>query len=188
MHPRAAVGARTTDQEDPLSQSRSLALLALSLGLALTACKPTEPTTPAGTQPATPAPATTAATTAPAAPADAATQCPHADFNTFLAHFGNDIALQEKSVADPLLTESIDANAEPEPAKVTKQVPLAEVEWPVIPDPAALSRQGRELQVTPQADGSVQVLIRKPNTSDQQIYTFAQKPCWQLQSVDDQSI
>ena len=31
MHPRAAVGARTTDQEDPLSQSRSLALLALSL-------------------------------------------------------------------------------------------------------------------------------------------------------------
>ena len=65
---------------------------------------------------------------------------------------------------------------------------MAEVEWPVIPDPAALSRQGRELQVTPQADGSVQVLIRKPNTSDQQIYTFAQKPCWTLVKREDESI
>ena len=69
-----------------------------------------------------------------------------------------------------------------------EMISIFEVEWPVIPDPATLSRLGRELQITPQADGSVQVRLRTPNTSDQQIYTFAQKPCWQLQSVDDQSI
>src|SRR5699024_3510320 len=83
---------RTTDQEDPLLKSRSLTLLALSLGLALSACKPTPSaeTTAAATPPAAPVTATAADTTA--------AQCPHADFNAFLTYFSNDIALQEKSV------------------------------------------------------------------------------------------
>lgn len=168
-------------------KSRSLTLLALSLGLALSACKPTpsaETTAAADPAAATPAAAPITATAADTT----AAQCPHADFNAFLTYFSNDIALQEKSVADPLTVESVDAEAQPEPRPVTKQVPLAEVEWPVMPDTATLPRQGREMQVTPQADGSVQVRIHKPDTSDQQTYTFAQKPCWQLQKVVDESI
>jgi len=128
--------------------------------------------------------------TAPAAgtATDPSAQCPQPEFDAFLAQFGHDIAVQEKATADPLISESVDPQAQPEPAQVTRQVPLAEVEWPVMPDPAGLSRQGREMQVTPQADGSMQVRIRKPDTSDQQTYTFAQKPCWQLQRVVDESI
>lgn len=170
-----------------MSQSRSLALLALSVGLALAACKPTEPTAPVAADPAI-APAAASSTTAPPATAADAAQCPHADFDTFLSHFGNDIALQEASVADPLSSESLDAAAEPEPRQVSRDIPLAEVEWPVMPDPATLSRQGRELKVTSQPDGSMQVQIRKPDTSDQQTYTFARKPCWQLQRVVDDSL
>ena len=168
-------------------KSRSLTVLALSLSLALSACKPTpsaETTAAADPAAATPAAAPITATAADTT----AAQCPHADFNAFLTYFSNDIALQEKFVADPLTVESVDAEAQPEPRPVTKQVPLAEVEWPVMPDTATLPRQGREMQVTPQADGSVQVRINKPDTSDQQTYTFAQKPCWQLQKVVDESI
>lgn len=167
-----------------MSYFRPLPLLVLALGLALSACKPTPPVATADADAAL---ATTPAV-AGAAPAAAGAECPYADFSVFLARFGNEIALQETSVADPLVKEHYDASAEPEPKLITEQVPLSAVEWPVIPDPATLTRQGRELQVTPQQDGSMQVRIRKPDTGDQQAYTFAQKPCWQLVRMIDESL
>ena len=51
--------------------------------------------------------------------------CPHPVFDDFLKHFGNEIALQETSTADPLLDSHIDGEAEPEPRKVEEKVPLA---------------------------------------------------------------
>lgn len=146
----------------------------LALGLVLAACRQ-----------APPAAAPAVADAALAAPG---AECPHPDFNVFLVRFGNEIALQEISVADPLVIEHYDANAEPEPGRVTEQVPLSAVQWPVIPDPATLARQGRELQVAPQQDGSMRVRIRTPDTSDQQTYTFARKPCWQLVHMIDESL
>jgi hypothetical protein len=174
-----------------VTQLRPAALLALALGLALTACKPAPQAAPA--EAAAPAPATTAATaSAPATPAsataEAGTQCPHPVFDDFLTHFGHEIALQETATADPLLDSYIDPGAEPEPAKVEKTVALADVEWPVMPDPATLKGRGREMQVTPLADGQMQVQMRTPDTSDQQTYTFARKPCWQLVKREDESI
>ncbi|EQM87893.1 hypothetical protein [Stenotrophomonas hibiscicola] len=174
-----------------MNQLRPVALLALALGLALSGCKPAPQA--AITDAAAPAPSSTAAATTPAtpvaaAPADASASCPHPVFDDFLKHFGNEIALQETSTADPLLDSHIDADAEPEPRKVEEKVPLAKVEWPVMPDPATLQRQGREMQVTRLPDGQVQVQMRTPDTSDQQIYTFAQKPCWQLVKREDESI
>ncbi len=174
-----------------MNQLRPVALLALALGLALSGCKPAPQAAPADA--AAPAATSTAAATAPAtpvaaAPAEASASCPHPVFDDFLKHFGNEIALQETSTADPLLDSHIDSEAEPEPRKVEEKVPLAKVEWPVMPDPATLQRQGREMQVTRLPDGQVQVQMRTPDTSDQQIYTFAQKPCWQLVKREDESI
>jgi hypothetical protein len=114
--------------------------------------------------------------------------CPHPAFDTFLKHFGNEITLQEKATADPLLDSYVDAGAEPEPRTVERPVALADVEWPVMPDPAGLAGQGREMQVTAVADGQMQVQIRTPDSSDQQTYTFAQKPCWTLVKREDESI
>lgn len=174
-----------------MNQLRPVALLALALGLALSGCKPALQAAPADA--AAPAPTSTAAATTPVAPAattaaEAAGNCPHPVFDEFLKHFGNEIALQETSTADPLLDSHIDAEAEPEPRKVEEKVPLAKVEWPVMPDPATLQRQGRQMQVTRLPDGQVQVQMRTPDTSDQQTYTFAQKPCWQLVKREDESI
>ncbi|WP_295567402.1 hypothetical protein [uncultured Stenotrophomonas sp.] len=163
----------------------SLVMLMLACSVAVTACKPAPQAMPVDPEPA--APATTAAAATPA-PVPARNECPYPKFDAFLKHFGNEITLQEKATADPLLDSHIDAEAEPEPRKVESRLALADVEWPVMPDPAALAGQGRELQVNTLADGQRQVQIRTPDSSDQQTYTFAQAPCWTLVKREDESI
>lgn len=191
--------APDTNQEDPLSHLRPMTLLALSLSLLLAGCKPNaaEPAAPAESAPTAVTPAATTGTapadtakTAPPVPgeADAQASCPYPDFDTFLPHFGAEIALQEKATADPLISEYVDVTADPEPAQVVQQIPLAEVTWPVMPNPASAGSKAREITHTPQPDGSIKVQFRTPDTSDQQSYYFAQKPCWQLVRKVDESI
>lgn len=177
-----------------------MTLLALSLSLLLAGCKPNAAEPAAPTEPAPPTAVSPAATTGTAAAgtadtappvavaADAQASCPYPDFDTFLPHFGAEIALQEKATADPLTSEYVDVNADPEPAQVVKQIPLAEVTWPVMPNPASPGSKAREITHTTQPDGSIKVQFRTPNTSDQQSYYFAQKPCWQLVRKVDESI
>jgi hypothetical protein len=135
-------------QVDPMKLRRSLALLAPALGLALSACTPAPQPAPAEA----PAPAAAPASTAKAVEPAPAVACPHPAFDTFLKHFGNEITLQEKATADPLLDSYVDAGAEPEPRTVERPLALADVEWPVMPDPAGLAGQGRQMQVTAVAD------------------------------------
>ncbi|WP_115526887.1 MULTISPECIES: hypothetical protein [Xanthomonas] len=159
-------------------------LTALVLSLALAACSAQAPPAASGS-PTAATPATTVAATAPA-PAPAAS-CPDTDFSTFLKRFSAEIAVQEKATADPLTMVQLDPEAQPEPAPVTREVPLAKVEWPVIPNLDAVRNGGREVAVSEDAGGR-QVLVRTPNTGDQQVYHFAQRPCWTLVKVDDQSL
>ncbi|MDT3487943.1 hypothetical protein [Stenotrophomonas maltophilia] len=166
---------------------RSAAVLMLASGVVLVACTPA-PQAPRTAAEAAPAPAAPATTAAEPTPVAARGECPYPEFDVFLKHFGNEITLQEKATADPLLDSYIDAEAEPEPRKVESRLALADVEWPVMPDPAALAGQGRELQVNTLADGQRQVQIRTPDSSDQQTYTFAQAPCWTLVKREDESI
>lgn len=153
-------------------------LTSLALAAALVACKGHS----AGSAPAAMAPATPPAPAAAAAP-----HCQEADFDTFLKGFSADIAVQEKATADPLTMIHIDPDAQPEPAPVTRNVPLAEVEWPVIPNLEAARKGGREVAVTQNAQGR-QVMVRTADTGDQQVYQFTQKPCWTLVRVDDQAL
>ncbi|MFL9583451.1 hypothetical protein [Stenotrophomonas sp. AB1(2024)] len=165
-----------------------MTLLALSLSILLAACKPdAAPTAPAEAAAPVAAPAT-AEPIAPATAADASPTCELADFDAFLPEFGKKIALQEKSVADPLLSERYDTQGQGEPTLVSEKVPLSEVTWPVMPNPSGLKAVGREMQVTKEADGTMKVLIRTPDTSNQQSYYFAQRPCWQLVRMADESI
>ncbi|WP_228135936.1 DUF4348 domain-containing protein [Xanthomonas sp. NCPPB 1128] len=153
-------------------------LTSLVVAAALVACK----AQPAGSTvaAATAAPSQTAATAA-------APRCQDADFDAFLKRFSTDIAVQEKATADPLTMVHIDPDAQPEPAPVTRNVPLAEVEWPVIPNLDAARKGGREVVVSQNAEGR-QVMVRTPDTGDQQVYQFTQKPCWTLVKVDDQGL
>ncbi|WOB26933.1 MULTISPECIES: hypothetical protein [Xanthomonas] len=157
-------------------------LTALVVSLALAACSAQAPPAASGSPPAA-APATTVAATAPAP----AASCPEADFSAFLKRFSAEIAVQEKATADPLSMVQLDPEAQPEPAPVTREVPLAKVEWPVIPNLDAVRNGGREVVVSEDAGGR-QVMVRTPNTDDQQVYHFAQRPCWTLVKVDDQSL
>ncbi|WP_440870699.1 hypothetical protein ACQHIH_02060 [Xanthomonas sontii] len=153
-------------------------LTSLALAATLLACKgPSTGSAPAAMAPATP----------PAPAAAAAPRCQDVEFDAFLKRFSADIAVQEKATADPLTMIHLDSDAQPEPAPVTRNVPLAEVEWPVIPNLEAARKGGREVVVTQNAQGR-QVMVRTPDTSDQQVYQFAQKPCWTLVKVDDQAL
>ena len=145
------------------------------IAIALAACAPA------------PAPAATAVTAAPAASAAGAvaTDCPIDAFETFAERFGREIAFQELTTADPLIVERYDVEAEPEPRRITTEVPLDDVLWPVMP---RLTPAGRESRIEATADGGMQITFTTPDTSDQQTYVFAKAPCWQLQRVVDESI
>ncbi|MDO7963279.1 hypothetical protein [Xanthomonas euvesicatoria] len=64
---------------------------------------------------------------------------------------------------------------------------LADVNGPVTPTRAGPRSAGREVVVSENAGGR-QVLVRTPDSGDQQVYHFAQRPCWTLVKVDDQSL
>jgi len=141
------------------------------LALALAACAP----------PPTSAPP-------PSTSTHAISECPAATFDAFIERFGREISFQELTTADPLVVERYDSASEPEPRRVVEEVALADVVWPVMPRLDMLSRGGRTYDITRIADGSVEVQVRRPDTSEQQRYVFRQSPCWQLQRVVDESV
>lgn len=114
--------------------------------------------------------------------------CAEPAFDQFLLRFGHEISFQEKSVADPLESDFVDPTAEPEPKTVSNQIPLAEVEWPVVADLTMLKKSGHEIEISDEPGGIKKVLIRKPDTGDQQSYYFARRPCWQLVKMSDESL
>ena len=118
----------------------------------------------------------------------AAPACPTGTFGEFLDRFGRDLAFQKAVTADPLTVERYDTAAEPEPRLVTGRVAQREIAWPVMPRLDTLAAQGRIHEIAPTAEGGRRVLIRRPDTSDQQTYIFEQVPCWQLQGVIDASV
>lgn len=128
----------------------------------------------------------TGASAAP--PAQRAGACPGSDdFEQFLEQFSRQIRLQEAATADPLTSRQVTLDAQPEPVLETRQVPLADVTWPVIPDLAQARRNGRLVRVAGQGLERV-VSVASPDTSNQQHYHFRQQPCWTLVRVEDDSL
>lgn len=164
--------------------ARNPPLLAMALSLALAACTPQADESNTAT-PVTSPEAATASAGASVAPASAAS-CPDASFDDFLKRFSAEIVVQEKSTADPLTMVNIDPEAQPEPSPVSREVPLAEVEWPVIPNLDVVRANKRDVVISGDGDQR-EVLVRTPDTDDQQAYTFVARPCWTLTKVDDQA-
>lgn len=130
---------------------------------------------------------TTAPTAASPSAAVAAVQCPDSSFEQFLERFSSQISVQETATADPLSSSHINADAQPEPALETQQIPLAEVVWPVMPNLTQARRAGRNVQLSGEGQTRV-VTVSTPDTSDQQRYYFQRQPCWTLVKREDQSI
>lgn len=143
--------------------------IAIGAALALIACTPA------------PAPAATSAQ----APLDASIDCPMGAFDDFLERFSRDAAFQQHATADPLIVERYDVTGEPEPRRVTERRQHADIAWPVMP---FLPQPRRVVEVGAGPDGAMAVIVRTPDTSDQQTFLFTRSPCWQLHTVRDDAI
>lgn len=134
-------------------------------------------------------PPTTPAADKPIAPATAsAPRCPAEAFDRFLPLFENDVAVQKAYVTDPLQSDSVDPNADPEPKPVSKSVPRAEVAFPVMPSQAQQTKDG--LIATQTADGPTEISVKlvKPDTDYQMTFFFRKDDCWHLYRVKDDSL
>lgn len=121
------------------------------------------------------------------AASDAKPSCRHSDFSAFLEDFSENVSTQRQATSNPLLMESIDAGAQPEPQPVARQVPLADVEFPVMGSAAQRKVEGLEWSTAP-VDGDMEVTLRKPDTDMQIRFDFRAQPCWTLVRISDDSM
>ncbi len=136
-----------------------------------------------------PPPATTPAADKAIAPATASVpRCPAEAFDRFLPLFESDVAVQKAYVTDPLQSDSVDPNADPEPKPVSKSIPRAEVAFPVMPSQAQQTKDG--LVATQTAGGPTEVSVKlvKPDTDYQMTFFFRKDDCWHLYRVKDDSL
>ncbi|KJV29136.1 hypothetical protein VI08_16255 [Luteibacter yeojuensis] len=158
----------------------------MALTTLLAACDSSQP--PA--QAAAPAAAATAPqAAAPAVAAGPSSTCPAPTFDGFLKQFTDDPAVQKRYIADPLESDTVDANAEPEPAPVKKMLSKAEVTFPVIPDSARQGKDGLVMKKTAEGDTGYAVELAKPDTDYQMTFHFRSADgCWQLVRTEDDSL
>lgn len=122
---------------------------------------------------------------APAAGAQPSPACPADRFEAFARAFADDVSLQRTYTADPLRVQSIDATAEPEPARVVQDMHGPEIQFPVVPDRKA--REARGLRMTFDAAGAVMKLAA-PDSDDQTTYRFRRDACWTLTAVESDAL
>ncbi|WP_331646027.1 hypothetical protein [Luteibacter sp.] len=164
------------------------ALLPLAFVALLAGCQSSEvPTPAAAAAPASPSTSVNALT-APA-PENAANVCPANTFDDFLPKFSDDVSVQKRYIVDPLESDTIDANAEPEPAPVKKMLTKDQITFPVMPDSARQHKDGLVLKKTPEGDAGFAVELAKPDTDYQMTFHFrSAEGCWQLYRTEDDSL
>jgi hypothetical protein len=124
-----------------------------------------------------------------AAEATAAPACPGKNFDSFLTAFGQSAQVQRAHVADPLLSGSIDANAEPEPRMVKRKLSAARLAFPLMPLEARRHSQGLAMSKSAKGGGAMEVLLAKPDTGYQLRYLFRPTgSCWTLTEMTDESL
>ncbi|WP_343612008.1 hypothetical protein [Novosphingobium sp.] len=118
-----------------------------------------------------------------------AAACPGRSFEAFLTAFGRSAQVQRAHVADPLLSGSIDADAEPEPRMVKRKVSAASLAFPVMPLEARRRHDGLAMSKAARSGGAVEVLLAKPDTGYQLRYLFRPTAsCWTLTEMADESM
>jgi hypothetical protein len=159
----------------------SLALTTLLLFGCDKAPEPASESTPASTASVAVAPAT------PPASASSPT-CPAEDFAAFLPRFMNDATVQKAFVTDPLQSDSVDANAEPEPKPVSKMLSRGDITFPVMPDAQQQAKDGLKLTTTETSPTEVTVKLAKDDTDYQMSFFFRKDGCWHLYRTKDDSL
>jgi hypothetical protein len=127
------------------------------------------------------------ATPVAAAPAVAAKACPSQDFDVFLKAFADDVQVQKAYTQRPLQSETIDANADPEPKSVTTMLDGDALQFPLMPSAAKQQADGLVLSQT-ELNGDKEVMLAKPDTDYQLSLFFRKGECWTLYRMRDDSL
>ena len=114
--------------------------------------------------------------------------CKVEEIEHFVKRFSHEIAIQEASTAQTVIFESLDMEADPEPEKVSTEVPLADVEWPVMPDVATLAGRKTQAEYKDGENGNKIVVIKGTDNGEYMEFEFAKQPCWTLVRVSDESM
>lgn len=124
------------------------------------------------------------------APAWAASgTCPATTPAAFVKRFMDDTAIQEQFTSDPLQAQTIDANAEPEPAPVTQNLPKDRFKFPIMPSTDRAAADHLVLKQTLDAKGGFAAELAKPGTDYQMTFRFrAANGCWELYRTEDDSL
>jgi len=126
-----------------------------------------------------------------ASPKDKA-QCPSLKFETFLAAYADDVALQKAFTKTPLASTAIDIEADLEAKPVITFIKKADLQFPLVPTAAERKKASLHWQINAvTADSAKATLAVVDGDSWVVRYTFAfNKParCWQLTRLDDDSI
>jgi len=126
------------------------------------------------------------ANAAPAA-ATPATACPSQDFDAFLAAFADDVEVQRAFTQRPLRSETVDANADPEPKPVTAMLDGDALAFPLMASRAKQQAEGLVLSQS-ELNGDKQVMLAKPDTDYQLSFFFRKGECWTLYRMRDDSL
>lgn len=151
--------------------------------LVLAACRPATSPAQGGIPEAESKPATPARIAA-----EPKATCPDTDFAAFLKRFESSVEVQRASTADPLAMDSIDSDALPEPKRITRQVPLADVEFPVLYGPSQREAEGLQETVTELGPSEREVTHGIPDSDAQVRFNFRADPCWKLVRVSNDMI
>lgn len=167
-----------------MKRNQLLLLSALLGSLALAGCDVASKSSQAAPAAQAAAPS---ATTPAAAPAKAAIACPSQDFDTFLKAFADDVEVQKAHTQRPLQSDSVDANADPEPKQVTAMLDGDALQFPVMPSSQTQKNDGLVLSQT-ELNGDKQVMLVKPDTDYQLSFFFRKGECWTLYRKRDDSL
>lgn len=115
--------------------------------------------------------------------------CPSMEFPTFFDAFMERNAIQNAFTRWPLTSTSIDAQAQPEPAPVTRRIARHQARFPLLSTVQRATQDGLELSVRELGDRRAMVTYAKPDTDYQVIYRFELAgDCWYLTSIQDDSL
>ncbi|PXV59807.1 hypothetical protein SAMN04487785_101222 [Dyella jiangningensis] len=98
------------------------------------------------------------------------------------------MAIQKSFTRDPLESETVDANAEPEPKPVTKMLHAAELKFPLMPNAEQQARDELKRTITAIGPEEMQLKLAKEDTDYQMTFVFKKEGCWMLYRKQDDSL
>lgn len=114
--------------------------------------------------------------------------CPSQEIGNFVRVFAERGEIQKQFTVQPLRMDSLDADAQPEPRQISREVPGNEISFPVMPNFAEQRQGGLEMDVRQADDKEAEVILRKPDTGYQLAFMFRKGSCWQLYRISDDSL